>query len=148
MTNDSPLSFALPAIARKKVIAAFDGGRLSSDSGVMLLGLAERRRALAQTFAALIADPRNPTHITHMVVDVLRSRMLAIACGYPDGNDLTFLRSDPAFKLACGFVLTVNGFALGECAHAERDHPPHLCARRYLVQKLHEAASFNGSGHR
>ena len=102
MTNDSPLSFALPAIARKKVMAAFDGGRLSSDSGVMLLGLAERRRALAQTFAALIADPRNPTHITHMVVDVLRSRMLAIACGYPDGNDLTFLRSDPAFKLACG----------------------------------------------
>ena len=68
----------------------------------MLLGLAERRRALAQTFAALITDPRNPTHITHMVVDVLRSRMLAIACGYPDGNDLTFLRSDPAFKLACG----------------------------------------------
>lgn len=102
MTNDSPLSFALPAIARKKVMVAFDGGRLSSDSGVMLLGLAERRRALAQTFAALIADPRNPTHITHMVVDVLRSRMLAIACGYPDGNDLTFLRSDPAFKLACG----------------------------------------------
>ena len=83
-------------------MAAFDGGRLSSDSGVMLLGLAERRRALAQTFAALIADPRNPTHITHMVVDVLRSRILAIACGYPDGNDLTFLRSDPAFKLACG----------------------------------------------
>ena len=28
--------------------------------------------------------------------------MLAIACGYPDGNDLNFLRSDPAFKLACG----------------------------------------------
>src|SRR5271157_3708074 len=102
MTNDSPISFALPAIARKKVMAAFDGGRLSSDSGVMLLGLAERRRALAQTFAALIADPRNPTHITHMVVDVLRSRMLAIACGYPDGNDLNWLRSDPAFKLACG----------------------------------------------
>jgi hypothetical protein len=28
--------------------------------------------------------------------------MLAIACGYPDGNDLNWLRSDPAFKLACG----------------------------------------------
>jgi hypothetical protein len=28
--------------------------------------------------------------------------MLAIACGYEDGNDLDHLRSDPGFKLACG----------------------------------------------
>ena len=102
MTNDSPLSFALPAVSRKKVTAAFDGGRLSSDSGVMLLGLAERRRGLAPNLAALIADPRDPAHITHTVEDVLRARMLAIACGYQDGNDFNFLRSDPAFKLACG----------------------------------------------
>jgi Transposase DDE domain group 1 len=102
MTSDSPLSFALPAVSRKKVTAAFDGGRLSSDSGAVLLGLAERRRGLAQTLAALIADPRDPAYITHTVADVLRARILAIACGYPDGNDFNFLRSDPAFKLACG----------------------------------------------
>ena len=102
MTNDSPLTFTLPAIARKKITAAFDGGRLSSDSGVMLLALAERRRAMARTLAALVADPRDPAHIIHTVEDVLRARMLAIACGYPDGNDFNFLRSDPAFKLACG----------------------------------------------
>ena len=40
MTDDSQLSFTLPSVFRKKVIAAFDGGRLSSDSGVMLLALA------------------------------------------------------------------------------------------------------------
>src|SRR5215471_10569914 len=102
MTDDSPLAFSLPAISRKKVTAAFDGGRLSSDSGVTLLALAERRRAVAGTLAALIADPRDPAHITHTVEDVLRARMLAIACGYPDGNDFNFLRSDPAFKLAYG----------------------------------------------
>jgi hypothetical protein len=102
MTNDSPISFCLPTIARKKVTAAFNGGRLSSNSGVALLALAERRRRLADTFAALIADPRVPAHITHTVADVLRARMLAIGCGYPDGNDFDRLRSDPAFKLACG----------------------------------------------
>jgi hypothetical protein len=102
MTDDSPITFALPAVARKKVTAAFDGGRLSSDSGVMLLALAERRRGLADTFAARIADPRDRDHITHTVADVLRARMLAIGCGYPDGNDFDWLRSDPAFKLACG----------------------------------------------
>ena len=45
MTDDNQLSFKLPSVSRKKVTAAFDGGRLSSDSGVMLLALADRRRA-------------------------------------------------------------------------------------------------------
>jgi len=62
----------------------------------------ERRRAIAKSLAALIADPRDPAHITHTIEDVLKARMLAIACGYPDGNDFHFLRTDPAFKLACG----------------------------------------------
>src|SRR6266478_4284751 len=43
MTDDSFLPFSFPAIGRKKVTAAFDGGRLSSDGGVMLLAQAERR---------------------------------------------------------------------------------------------------------
>ena len=42
MTDDNQLSFNLPSVSRKKVTAAFDGGRLSSDSGVMLLALADR----------------------------------------------------------------------------------------------------------
>jgi Transposase DDE domain group 1 len=102
MPDDTSLSVPYPAVARKKVTAAFDGGRLSSDSGVMLVSLAERRRGIAKTLAALIDDPRDPAHITHTVEDVLQARVFAIACGYPDGNDLNWLRSDPAFKLACG----------------------------------------------
>lgn len=102
MNDDSAITFTLPSVRAKKVTAAFDGGRLSSDSGVMLLALAERRRGLADTLAGLIADPRDRAHITHTVADLLRARMLAIGCGYPDGNDLNWLRNDPAFKLACG----------------------------------------------
>src|ERR1700726_4092978 len=105
MTGDNQLSFDLPSVSRKKVTAAFDGGRLSSDSGVLLLALADRRRAVADTLAALIADHRDPSHITHTVADILRARMLAIGCGYPDGNDFDRLRFDPAFKLACGRLL-------------------------------------------
>src|SRR2546423_391870 len=109
MTDDNRLSFHLPSVSRKKVTAAFDGGRLSSDSGVMLLALADRRRAIADTLAALIADHRDPSHITHTVADVLRARMLAICCGYPDGNDFDRLRCDPAFKLACGRLPDTGG---------------------------------------
>ncbi len=100
--DDTTKPFAFPAVRRKKIIAAFDGGRITSDGGVMLLAAAERRLGLADKLAALIADRRNPLFITHSVPDILRARMIAIACGYEDADDLDHLRTDPGFKLACG----------------------------------------------
>src|SRR5437763_5240835 len=99
MTDDNRLSFNLPSVSRKKVTAAFDGGRLSSDSGVVLMALADRRRKIAATLAAHITDRRDPSHITRTVADVLRARMLAIGCGYADGNDFDWLRCDAAFQV-------------------------------------------------
>src|SRR5437773_12563180 len=96
MTEDNQLSFNLPSVSRKKGTAAFDGGRLSSDSGVMLLALADRRRAVAETLAALIAHHRGPSHIPHTRAAALRSRMLAIAFCAPDGNAFDRLPFDPA----------------------------------------------------
>ena len=40
MNEDTPLLFYLPAVARKRANAAFDGGRITSDRGVMLLAQA------------------------------------------------------------------------------------------------------------
>lgn len=102
MTEDSLLPFSVPAVCRKKVTAAFDGGRISSDGGVVLLAEADRRLGLAAKLAAVISDHRDPTRITHSLADILRGRILAIACGWEDGNDFDHLRFDPAFKLACG----------------------------------------------
>ncbi len=102
MPDNTIEAFGFPAVGRKKLVAAFDGGRLTSDGGVMLLAAAERRLGIAERLAALIADPRNRLFITHSVADILRARMLAIACGYEDADDLDHLRGDPGFKLACG----------------------------------------------
>ena len=102
MTDDTLLPFSFPAIGRKKITAAFDGGRISSDGGVMLLAAAERHLQLADRLAAAIHDPRDPARVKHAMADILRARIFAIACGYEDANDLDLLRSDPAFKLACG----------------------------------------------
>jgi len=102
MSDDTAAPFLFPAVGRKKVIADFDGGRITSDGGVMLLAAAERRLGIADRLAGLIADPRNPALVTHSVADILRARMLAIACGYEDADDLDHLRTDPGFKLACG----------------------------------------------
>ena len=108
MSDDTIEPFGLPAVGRKKLTAAFDGGRITSDGGVMLLAAAERRIGIAQMLAPLIADPRDPALVRHSVADILRARMLAIACGYEDADDLDHLRHDPAFKLACG-RLPVSG---------------------------------------
>jgi len=102
MSEDTLLPFAFPFVGRKKVTAAFDGGRITSDGGVMLLAAVERSMGIASTLAGMIADPRNPVFVTHSVADILRARMLAIACGYEDADDLDHLRTDPGFKLACG----------------------------------------------
>src|SRR5947208_7090789 len=102
MTDDSFLPSSFPAIGRKKVTAAFDGGRLSSDGGVMLLAQAGPRLGLAERLAAVIPDGRDRSRVTHLLPDILRARIFAIACGYEDADDLDRLRLDPAFKLACG----------------------------------------------
>ena len=101
-TDDTPaLPFSLPSISGKKITAAFDGGRISSDGGVLLLAGADKRLGLIDTLAALVPDYRDPRQITHTLTDILRARVFAIACGYPDADDLDDLRRDPAFKLAC-----------------------------------------------
>jgi hypothetical protein len=100
--DDTRLPFSLPTLCKKKVSAAFDGGQISSDGGVLLLAGADRRLGLIDTLAGLLPDDRNAALITHPMADLLRERVFAIGCGYPDGNDLDALRQDPAFKIACG----------------------------------------------
>src|SRR2546429_7420491 len=66
MSEDTLLPFDFPAVQRRKVTAAFDGGRLTSDGGVLLLAAAERRIGIAERLARLIADPRNPLLVTQL----------------------------------------------------------------------------------
>ena len=102
MSDDSARSFPFPAICAKKVTAAFDGGRLTSDGGVLLLAQAERRMGLATALAGCIADRRDQSRVLHDLDDIVRARMLAIACGYEDADDLDPLLHDLGFKLALG----------------------------------------------
>jgi len=102
MSDTTLLPFSLPAIKPKKVIAAFDGGRLSSDGGVALLALAEKRVGIVGRLAKLFPDERDQDRVIHPMGSMLSARIFAISCGYEDGNDFDRLRKDPAFKLACG----------------------------------------------
>ena len=90
----------LSPIAEKAIVARFDGGRLSSDGGLLVLRQIERRLSVADRLAACIDDPRDPASTVHTLADIIRFRLLMIAAGYEDVNDATGLRLDPLFKMA------------------------------------------------
>ena len=92
----------LSPVENKELCARFDGGRLSSDGGVLLLRGIEKRLGLAARLAGCLTDTRDPASTTHSYADMIGARLFAIACGYEDCDDLDVLRFDPAFKLACG----------------------------------------------
>ena len=78
--DDTLLAFSLPSICQKKVTAAFDGGLISSDGGVLLLAGADRRLGLIDTLAAIVPDHRNPDLITHTMPAATRMLMIWMIC--------------------------------------------------------------------
>jgi hypothetical protein len=124
--DDTLLPFSLPSICHKKVTAAFDGGLISSDGGVLLLAGADKRLGVIDALAAIIPDHRDPNQITHTMADILRARILAIACGYADADDLDDLRKDPAFKLACGRLPESGDDLASQPTMSRRENAPDL----------------------
>ena len=102
MTEATEILPGLPAVKGKPVHVAFDGGRLTSDAGILLLAAIEQRLKIAERLAACLEDPRDPDRVRHGLAEMIRYRALLIAAGYPDGNDCDALRCDPAFKIAVG----------------------------------------------
>ncbi len=106
---DSTADLVFPSMTGKPVTCRFDGGELTSDAGVLLLAQADRRLGLLRRMADAIADRREQAKVTHALVETLRARVFAIACGYEDANDLDRLRQDPALKAACGKLPGTEG---------------------------------------
>ena len=102
MAEDARFLPGLSPVSGKPVHLAFDGGRLTSDAGVVLLAEIERKLGVAERLACCIADPRAPERVRHSFAEMIRFRALLIAAGYEDANDCDALRDDPALKMAVG----------------------------------------------
>jgi Transposase DDE domain group 1 len=92
----------LSPVGGKPVHVAFDGGRLTSDAGVLVVAEIERRLGIAERLASCIEDRRAPERVRHGLAEMIRFRALMIAAGYVDANDCDALRTDPVFKMAVG----------------------------------------------
>lgn len=89
-------------VQNKSVILNFNGGRLSSDAGALLLREVEEHIGLLREMARIIPDSRDVRYVTHSMSDLVIQRVAQIACGYEDANDCTTLRDDPILKMLAG----------------------------------------------
>lgn len=80
----------------------FEGGALTSDGGVVVLGELERQRGILSRFAACFEDHRDPTRIEHEVQTLVSQRVLGLALGYEDLNDHDELRVDALLAAVAG----------------------------------------------
>jgi len=101
MSDDTLFLPGLSPVEGRELRADFDGGSLSSDGGVLVLREIERRMGIADVLVSCLVDHRDPARTSHSHASMIRSRMMAIACGYEDCDDLDALRHDPALKMAC-----------------------------------------------
>jgi hypothetical protein len=86
----------------KPIEQDFDGGRVCSDGGLLLLRKADQALDLCAMASFAIRDTRRPGAVKHEVVDLLRQRVYAIAAGNEDCNDASRLRFDAMHQLAVG----------------------------------------------
>lgn len=89
-------------LAARPVVAKFDQQHASSEGGAILLQACDRRLGLTEALIGGIDDRRQSGKIRHAIGDLVRQRLYAIACGYPDANDAGRLGADPIQKLLCG----------------------------------------------
>lgn len=86
----------------KPIVQEFDGGRICSDGGILILRKADEKLGLLEMASCALADRRRPEAVKHQTVDLLRQRVYAIAAGYEDCNDASRLRHDAMHQLAVG----------------------------------------------
>lgn len=94
--------FEFEAIGKRAIEAAFDGGVITSDAGVLLLSHLEEGLGVIERFAACFDDRRDPDLIEHKLRTLVGQRVLALALGYEDVNDHDHLRHDPVLGAALG----------------------------------------------
>lgn len=86
----------------REIIAHFNGGNISSDSGGLLLRQVEQITGIIRQFAGCFTDYRDPDLTEHTVEELIAQRIYALALGHEDLNDHDELRNDPLLAVMVG----------------------------------------------
>ena len=94
--------FGFAPVAGRAVVAGFDGGKMTSDGGAVLLCATDRTIGLIERFAGCFTDHREADLIEHTVAALVGQRVFGLALGYEDLIDHDELRHDPAMAILAG----------------------------------------------
>jgi hypothetical protein len=98
----SPAQFGFAIVEKRRVVAGFDGGAITSNAGALLLGATDRAIGLVRRFAACFRDARSPERVEHAVATLVGQRVFGIALGHEDLIDHDQLRHDPVLAILAG----------------------------------------------
>jgi len=101
-TECTPEQLDFHPLGRREVVGRFDGGRLSSDGGGLLLREVDQRMGVLHRLAGCFRDYRNPNSVEHSVRALVSQRVYGQALGYEDLNDHDALRADSVLALLVG----------------------------------------------
>ena len=100
MQDATPLLF--DDLFHKSTFVTFEEKDTSSDGGGILLEAISKKMHLLDVFTEAIEDRRQAGKVDHTVEELVRQRLFAIGCGYPDANDVERLQDDPIIRLLAG----------------------------------------------
>ena len=99
MTTECSLTqLEFHALGSREVVGRFDGGRLTSDGGGLLLREVDQRIGLLHRLAGCFDDYRNPNSVEHSVQSLVAQRVYGLALGYEDLNNHDALRAHAATR--------------------------------------------------
>jgi hypothetical protein len=119
--------FGYEVVEGRQVVAAFDGGEVTSDAGALLLGATDRAIELVTRFAACFDDGRDQAQIEHKIEAMVAQRVFGIALGYEDLNDHDQLRYDPVLATLAGKLTAKRRDCAplaGKSTHNRLEHAP------------------------
>jgi Transposase DDE domain group 1 len=102
MTECSQSSFEFSGAWSRSVVARFDGGKITSDAGGLLLRQVDQRIGLLARLGKCFLDGREQSRVRHSVREMISQRVYGLALGYEDLNDHEQLREDPVLMLLAG----------------------------------------------
>ncbi len=101
-TQCNPTGMVFGRAGGREVVADFDGGLVTSDAGVLLLGATDRAIRLVERFARCFQDGRDPAYVRHRLDSLVAQRVFGLALGYEDLLDHDELRRDPVLGALIG----------------------------------------------
>jgi DDE family transposase len=137
--------FGYEVVEGRQVVAAFDGGEVTSDAGALLLGATDRAIGLVTRFAACFDDRRDQAQVEHTIEAMVAQRVFGIALGYEDLVDHDQLRHDPVLATLAGKLTAKRGGCAplaGKSTLNRLEHAPLTPSRYHKVD--HDVAAIEG----